>query len=190
MKSKEPIRDTKTIKTVVLVVGIGLAAICLLGSISLSRKIDSTQDQVTNLSIKQSQMSDRSTGVVIDPIASVVYIPELRIKLPYNVVTKTIQYSPRMDQKGAETEELDVSSAKYIAPEKMTRVNCSDLVRLKVEAQPSPYNPNEKATSVNLVDGRTLQIYEAINQDECTDSWSTTISPSTLASEFKQAQSY
>ncbi|HET8709640.1 MAG TPA: hypothetical protein VFL85_05185, partial [Candidatus Saccharimonadales bacterium] len=86
--------------------------------------------------------------------------------------------------------EADVFSTAYIYPENETTVNCGNLLRLKFEAQPHPYNPHEKPSSVKLADGRTLQIYQLSNEKECTDSWNASVNPSMITDVFKQAQSY
>ena len=129
---------------------------------------------------------------VMDAQTLSVYLPEFKIKLPYNSTTKTIAYTLRNDNnpRSNDPAEADVTSTRYVAPEKETVVDCSDFLRLKIEAAPHTYSPHEKATSVKLADGRTLQIYEAINEAECTQSWNIFISPAALADVFKQAESY
>lgn len=132
---------------------------------------------------------------VEDPLNAVVYLPEFRIKLPAYSLTKSIAYSLRdelleTDSNSASGPEADVTSMQYIPPDKMTVMDCSNLVRLKVEDKQHPYNPHEKATSVKLADGRTLQVYEFVNSKECQPSWSESVSPGQMASVFKEAQSY
>jgi hypothetical protein len=131
---------------------------------------------------------------VIDPITPQVYLPELRIKLPFDSVSKTIAYQMRNVYPGTKMGpglEADVISTKYVPPPELTRVDCSNFVRLKLEAEPNPYSPHEKPTSVKLADGRTLQVYELVNEPECNSSWYYSgISPSMMAQEFTKAQTY
>lgn len=185
---------------VILIVAVQLVTLGLmLKNYSL---LSETKKSVTIIKQEQATIAATAIGasaqasserVVVDAVGSVVYIPELRIKLPLNDVTRTIAYDTRSfgaNGKPATNPDVDVSSAKYLAPQSETRINCSDFVRLKLEPNPSPYSPHEKPTSVQLSDGRTLQVYESINEKECVQSWAITISPSTLANEFKNAQSY
>lgn len=127
--------------------------------------------------------------VVVDVAANAVYLPEFRIKLPYDDVSKTIAYGMRTAL-GVANPEGDVTSTVYIPPMHSTQIACFDLVRLKIEAKQSPYNPNEKPTTVSLADGRKLQVYEAMNESECVQSWNQSIKPATIAAEFQKAQSY
>jgi hypothetical protein len=128
---------------------------------------------------------------LISKNADVLYLPELRIQVPYSRLASSLLYSLR-DEEGdgntlSQTAETDVRTSFYTYPEKPTRIDCGDEVRLKFEASPHPYNPHEKPTSVKLDDGRTLQIYELVNEPECTDTWNRTINPSELVAIFKEA---
>ncbi len=128
--------------------------------------------------------------VVVDPVGAQVFIPELRIKLPLNETTKTIAYGMRTDQNGALLSEADVTSTNYIAPPMMTVMNCSNLVRLKIEPEPNPYSPHEIPSSVTLSDGRTLQVYKSSNIPSCMASWQNSVSPESMAQQFTNATSY
>jgi hypothetical protein len=132
---------------------------------------------------------------VVDPVGSLVYLPEFKIKLPLNDVSKTIAYTMRdngsSDSVTPASPEADVTSFIFPLPGRQTTMDCSKFVRLKLETKPAPYSPHEKATSVKLADGQTLQIYEFVNDHVCAKYWNQSpVKPSALAAEFLKAKSY
>lgn len=131
-------------------------------------------------------------NVIITPTGDEVLIPEFRIKLPLTDLSKSIAYSIRGElDVDAESEfEADIESTHFLFNDVDTVRSCTHLVRIKIEDKQRPANPNEKPTTVNLVDGRKLQIYELSDIDECEEDWSGLISPKNMAAEFKNAQSY
>jgi hypothetical protein len=128
--------------------------------------------------------------VVVEPKEPAVYLPEFRIKLPYDEVTSSLAYGIREPLDPSDPLEADVRSTLYQEEFELTRVDCSILVRLKLESKPNPYSPHEKASTVNLKDGRTLQVYKSFNEPECQKFWESSIHPETVASVFQKAQSY
>lgn len=119
-----------------------------------------------------------------------VVFPELNVALPYNDVTKTLQYS--FD----DGKNLRVTSTRISDP-KERQMNCTGLVRINMH-DGSPFNPwEESAGSVKLSDGRTVHIIAAkafknneASTEECAREVWMLITPQQLVEEFKKAQSY
>jgi hypothetical protein len=119
-----------------------------------------------------------------------VVFPELNIALPYNDVTKTLQYS--FD----DGENMRVTSTR-LNDSKDRQMGCSDLVRINMQ-DGSPFSPWEAAAdSVKLSDGRTVHIIVAkafknneASTEECASEVWTRITPGQLADEFKKAHAY
>lgn len=177
--------------TVPLLVGlIGFATLLIFMFVrvnSLDSKLDRAE---TKIELLQNNQQGQAGHVAVDPLGEKVYIPELKIRLPFTSLAKTFTYSTRTDKDGGSVIEADVSSDLYTYPDRMLVKNCGNLVRLKIEDKQNPYNPHEKPTTVNLVDGRKLQVYEFVNEKSCNDSWSASISPEPVANAFKGAESY
>lgn len=189
MKKKDRNADNKWVVLFIALVVLfsGCITYLLYDQNKLKQKIDETQNNLLAL------IHNGVYGqlVVIDKNADFVYMPELKIKLPFNQTSKTIVYDVRLDQNlKQETQEADVSTTLYTPPAKMTIIGCSNMVRLKIEPTQRTYNPNEKAYSVKLNDGRTLQVYQAINIKECVDKWDVLANPTRLTKEFLKAESY
>jgi hypothetical protein len=167
---------------------------------SLSNRIDSLGiDEVKTaqaVSSANASAQGQSQKVIATPEGNFVYIPELRLKLPYDPVSKYLAYGIRSDGTGEvfrnNDKEADVTSSRFTPPAKPTRMDCSALARIKIEDKSNAYSPHEKPSSVKLADGRTLWIYEPTGLDECETAWSLSASPSpaAVAAEFQKAQSY
>jgi hypothetical protein len=167
----------------------------------LKSELNRTNDDLTHIGqvalLRTANQSQQATAerAVIDPISSSVYLPEFRVKLPYDSVSKTIAYVMRNDIGLGDATvhsapEADLTSIKFVPSDIATKVDCSSFVRLKLEAKPNPYSPHEKAVTVNLGGGKSLQVYETVNVKECQATWNQLISPSDLANELKKAESY
>lgn len=139
--------------------------------------------------------------VVFNPEDSMVYIPEFKIKLPFDDISKSLAYTmrgylPAYIPSNASwnhnntVPEADFTSTYYAHLNKTTTMDCGILARIKLEAEPKPYSPHEKPISVKLADGRTLQVYQTINQKECQQSWTSSIAPPAVAGTLIKAQSY
>ncbi|MCA9325389.1 hypothetical protein KDA23_04985 [Candidatus Saccharibacteria bacterium] len=140
--------------------------------------------------------SNYTNHVVADKDGKYVYMPELRIKMPFSSLARSITYGirgeddPYNDSDPIQSGEVDVSSTAYQYPERELTLNCGILVRLKIENKQHPYNPSEKPHTVKLADGRNLQVYEFVNANECQDSWDSSINPGQIVDIFKKAESY
>lgn len=179
---------------VVLVEAVCIVVLALLVHSTNSKVHDAhalaQQGEITAL---QANAAARTERVAIDAASDTVYLPEFHIKLPLDSVSSTLTYSMRGINNPATSQsnpEADVTSLLYEPPNIMTRVDCSEEVRLKVEPKQNPYSPHEKPSTVSLADGRQLQIYQSVNQPECQQSWKLLISPQTIAQELQKAQSY
>lgn len=119
---------------------------------------------------------------VVSAEKNLVFIPEMRLSLPYNQTTKTLQYYEDLNGN------IRLQST-LVADYEMRTMSCADMVRIKVEESPDEYSPEQKlAYTVPLSDGRTLQVY-ASSYDDCQLPWQQ-MSPQQIAEEFKQASSY
>lgn len=132
---------------------------------------------------------------VVSVSENVVYIPEMRIKLPLDEQSLSINYSVREvgNAKGITGVTYDVATRDFLnnAPYVTTSVSACVPVRLAFESKPNPYNPHEHPQkAVTLSDGRTLQIY-ATSDDSCHDAWTAgQTDPLKLAALFQKAGSY
>jgi hypothetical protein len=184
-------------------IGIVLALVILglcLKVHQLDNDLARTNDDLTHavgIALARSAMQSIVSGnerAVIDPVNSLVYLPEFRIRLPFDDVSKTIAYAMRTNGTGdmnADGPEADVTSIAFPLPDRQTTMDCSNFVRLKLESKPKPYSPHEKTTTIKLTDGQTLQIYEFVNDSECSKYWNqSTVTPASLAAEFLKSKSY
>jgi hypothetical protein len=188
-----------------LVLVVLFAGLCLLTWQSLTLRKDIQNLKKSNITFEdlaaQKRLLDGQiafTNAALRPVADketlMVFLPELRIEVPnyapFIGLGRSLMYSPRdgfRDDTGLET---DVHTTYYQYPEHELRIDCGDMVRLKFESTPKPYSPHEKAHTVKLKDGRTLQIYELVNEKECNQSWANSgVNPSQMAELFMQAQS-
>jgi len=142
------------------------------------------QDRQLQLLSNRLEASQRTTAVVISPQDNRVYVPELRITLPYNDVTKTLRYDYN-NQDGARF----YSTLLQEQPGEQ-RISCADMVRIKHEDKPNAYSPHQPHVVTQSLAGATpLQVYALANK-ECTSiAWSQ-ITPADIANQFRQAQSY
>lgn len=126
---------------------------------------------------------------VILPKEKQVVFPEFAITLPYNKITKTLQYS-------ISGSDMRVTSI-LISDHKVRQMSCSQLVRISTK-NGTPYSPWEQsAGSIKFADGRTIYIIEAkafknneASTEECeTEVWHT-IGPGTIAAQFSEMRAF
>ena len=137
--------------------------------------------------------------VTVSPSEKKIYLPRLSLVLPLTTLGTSLVYSPdiayvsrsHLTPSGAPDEASISTFSTAGAPQSQTQFDCSSLVRIKFEAKPDPYNPSEVPSgSVALANGKTLQIY-ASHLKACHLEWSMAhVNTDTIASLFKQAQSY
>lgn len=164
-----------------------------------------TNDVETKLISRMAQANtssharDRAHGVVWDTGTDFVYLPEFRIKLPFTPVSKSLTYEMRGEfdelftgnpSSSSQIPEADLYSTHYIYPQQPATADCGVMVRIKLEAKPDAYSPHEKPSTVKLADGRTLQVYESVDEKSCQRSWDSSVSPSVVAKQLQRAQSY
>lgn len=169
-----------------------LVAFLLVKTHILNNRLNETQAtsemQIGRLQAAIGNQKTMQRPVIIADKQLVVF-PELKAALPYNNVTKHLQYY--VDDQA----NLRVTSA-LLNDYAERQLSCDELVRVGAVAK--PLSPWESAVgSVTLAEGRTLSIVAAKafknNQAstlECeTEVW-TQVSPSQVADEFKKAQAY
>lgn len=135
-----------------------------------------------------------SRRLTFDAESNRLYLPELKIKVPYSEKARSLLYSLRDNSDGGKALEADVTTDAYMPPQEMTILACADFLRLKIEDKQSPYNPAEKATSFKLGDGRTLQVYsftgELEGNDQCKKTYEDGVSPKDFVEAFNGVESY
>jgi len=156
------------------------------------QEYDKQQDRSVQSTVDYSMSLQRPAVMVKE---NLVAIPELKITLPYNNITKTLLYSMD-DIEPDDSNDLRVTST-HITDTEERQLSCSGLVRINMKSG-TPYSPwEETAGSVKLSDGRTLHIVAAkafknneASTKECeTEVWHQ-ITPKQVADEFKKAVAY
>lgn len=178
---------------------IALTVFALTHSVIMGYCTHKQRDQINALEQTQSSKFSAIESALSysHPVVSVeqnkVYLTSLHLALPLNDATASLVYSLRSNYKTGVIDEADVSTiaeSGYLPLVSPTR-SCTDVVRLKFEAKPNPYNPQEKsAASVPLSDGRILQVY-SYHLASCATEWRlTNTDPEAIASTFKEASLY
>ena len=155
------------------------------------------------------QQEDRSTSLqdeidhqrsLLRPVVlaekELIAFPELKITLPYNSVTKFLQYYYDGDEPESNSSDIIVSST--LLNDRIDRqMDCLELVRVSLEGRSPRSSWEEVAGSINLSDGRTLHVIAAkaysnneASTAECADEVWTMITPEQVAAEFRKARSY
>ena len=118
-----------------------------------------------------------------------LYLPELNISVPLNATTSSARYSySSYGETASKSGDVRITTTS-MTDHSMHVKSCADMVRLKIEAKPDAYSPEQPLyASVTLSDGRMLQIY-ASSTKECADAWRG-MTPQTLAAPFKDARLY
>lgn len=124
-----------------------------------------------------------------------LYIPELKVKIPYSDLASTLLYSPRFNGANGSAGDVDVTTDSFAPPQETTQLNCTNIIRLKVEDKPNPYNPAEKATTYDLGGGKKLQVYvfsgELEGNSQCKNAYEAQkIDTQEFAKAFAGASSY
>jgi len=193
--AKQSPKTAKAIKTppITLVTAVLFLAVITLAVVNL-RIVSSLRGTQTRVNQMETVLNDLQSQAVtsqpaIDVSDNTIAFPEMRIKLPYNNITKTLRYT-------TDGEMLRVGSS-LITDHKIRQLGCSELVRVSLKGGPV-YSPwEEQAGSVTLADGRELHLYAAkafandqASSKECADEVWIKIKPSQVAEAFKEAQSY
>jgi len=130
---------------------------------------------------------------VVSPKENLVIIPELDIALPYNDITKTLQY---YSDDGIYYRFTSTQTNQY-NDAGLRQLSCMELSRINFE-DGNPFSPWEVgAGSVKLADGRELFITKpiAIEREEASttdcEKWEwTSLHPDQVAEEMQKATSY
>jgi hypothetical protein len=158
----------------------------LLVAKSFKRDLDKTNTQLSMVMPEVDYQKSLHRPVVM-PKEKLVAFPEMGVTLPYNDITKSLQYTYDGDN-------MRLTSS-MLSDHTVRQMGCTDLVRINTKDN-SPFNPWEEAIgSVELADGRTIYIIAAkafknneASTEECaTEVW-TQIKPKQVAEEFKKAQ--
>lgn len=137
--------------------------------------------------------------VTVSPTDKKIYFPQLDLSIPLTQLGASLVYSPDTAYVSGSNklpsgapDEAEISTFSTVsAQQSQSQFDCSGLVRIKFDAEPNPYNPNEiPSGSVKLANGKTLQIY-SYHLKACQKEWSfIQANPDVIAALFKQAQSY
>jgi len=128
---------------------------------------------------------------IVDAENKTVIIPEVGIKLPYNDITKTLQYS----YEGGENGFLRITSTLISDRESNRQLGCSELAIVDFD-NGDPINPwTESGGSTVLDDGRTLYIVSPIAYEnnegstlDCKSEVWLQINPEQVREELKKAE--
>lgn len=194
MKSKI---ENKAIYIAGIIIFIGLIIIlsCILYK---QNQLDDRSEAITEALLSQKSEIDQIRSqkrLSYDPNSKMLYLPELSIKLPYNETSGSLVYSMRMDENGVASDEIDVSSDKFLRPGGLTQLDCTQFLRLKIEDSANPYNPAEQAYTYKLQDGRSLQVYvfsgDLEGNKECLNEYEAQkVYPKDYLEAFEAVQSY
>lgn len=131
---------------------------------------------------------------IILPKEKLVVFPELNISLPYNLVTKTLQYN--FDEESNLRVTSTLINEPYAGEMSDMQISCAELVRINPSSG-TPYSPWEEAAgSVQLGGEKTIHIITAkafknnqASTEECARKVWLQVTPQQVADEFKKAQS-
>jgi hypothetical protein len=159
---------------------------------SVQKENDESQ---TRLLLGQLNYKSSLSSVAIQPENNSVALHDLRIKLPYNDVTKYLKYSFDGNTEAGGGNYRVTSS--LLNDQETRQLSCDWLLRINL-SDGNPYSPwEESAGSVKLDDGRTIYLIAAkgfANEEastaECASEVWTQVTPQQVADEFKKAQSY
>jgi hypothetical protein len=175
----------------------GLVSLFLIQVVSIGLLAKANRDTNNQLKSEQSSKqliySDLDTSVQqlspsVPADKNQLYIPELNIIFPMNQVTRSIRYNLNQGLPGDDSGNIRINSS-YMTDHSMHIQSCADMVRLKIEAKPNAYSPDQPLyATVQLSDGRMLQIYASTTKD-CQSAWQV-VSPQKIAEELKNSQSY
>lgn len=194
MKSKMESK-TSYIAGIIIFIGLIVVLACILYK---QNQLDDRSKAISEALVSQKAALDQIQSqkhLSYDPNSKMLYLPELSIKLPYSETSASLVYSIRMDENGAESDEIDVSSDKFLRPGGLTQLDCTQFLRLKIEDNANPYNPAEQAYTYKLQDGRSLQVYvfsgELEGNKECLNEYEAQpIYPKDYLQAFESVQSY
>jgi cell division protein FtsL len=133
----------------------------------------------------------------IDAKADKVVFPELGVALPYNSVTKSLQYSSDSDNIDSGEDLFIRVTSTNINDYEISQMGCDELLFVSTKDAPLINPWVEDAGSVKLANGTTLYMQAAkafANNEGSTehckqDAW-LAIQPQTVADEFKKAVAY
>jgi hypothetical protein len=124
----------------------------------------------------------QASAPVLSPQDNRLYVPELRISLPYNEITKTLRYTYG-DRDGARF------YSTLITDHAVHRISCYDMVRAKHETKPDAYSPGQPHVATVGTGTPPLQLYAEQNDECATQAWQV-VTPTQITDELKQAQAY
>jgi hypothetical protein len=124
----------------------------------------------------------QDSAPVYSPQDGRMYVPELRISLPYNDITKTLRYT-YSERDGARFYSTLVTDRTAHV------ISCYDMVRVKHEAKPNAYSPGQPSVATVQAGDPPLQVYAEKNAECAIQAW-TQVTPAQIADQLKQAQAY
>lgn len=163
---------------------------------SLESSINTTKDSLDKLQSFVSGLPPANLKrLVYEPSSNMLYLPDLKIKVPYNADSASLMYSTREDETDNNNLMVDINTDKLPSADIVTQLDCRNILRLKIEPKPNPFNPAEIPTSFKLNDGRTLQVYafsgELEGNNECKMQYENLgIFPKDFVKVFKGVESY
>jgi hypothetical protein len=182
-----------------LLVGVMVIAIAVAGVnlVKLNRTVNHLKAQVAeqadtanlnkSLALNEIDYQKSLLRPAVSANGSQVLFPELRLALPYDNISKTLQYGVEDDGS------VDITSTRLTDHTTTRQLSCDQLVRLDVHSG-TPRSPWERQSSkLNLKDGKTAYVMvgvafknnEASTEECATQVWHD-ITPQQVADEFDQ----
>ena len=125
-----------------------------------------------------------------------LYMPELRIRVPYSPEARTLLYTVNTDKNGEDASGVTLMTSRFTPPQTETTLDCTAIMRLSIEDKPNSFNPADKpAGSYKLKDGRTVQAYyntgDLEGNSQCRKLYQAqNVSPENFAKVFTGVESY
>ncbi len=179
-----------TFKCVVITVIVLLVAAQVVSGLFIRQANQKIKNAELSAQLMQNALDNAFLQQSLSPLPGKnrLYLAELNLSVPLDLTTTSLRYAYTLGDPTKQNGEVRVTSALITDHEEHVK-SCSDMVRLKVEAKPNPYSPDQPLyTTVKLDDGRTLQVY-ACTTKECQFAWQP-MSPQTIAETFKSAKTY
>lgn len=180
---------SKKIWIPVLILVLVIHAVLIVALISWGRYIHEGMYGSLNGLITYDHNHSAYRPITVEPKEKKVYIPEMRIHLPYNEVTRDLVYEYQGGSDGHES--LEVSTRLAISPfREHLSEKCHQLAYLRVVDEEDKIRHDfDLFKEIELADDRKLAIF-ANKEDECIDERLSSPHGPEVAAELAKAKSY
>lgn len=158
-----------------------------LDALSFQREIDN--DHNIRQLIGEAARARFISGVT-DPLSERVYIPELKIYVPFTIASRSLEYEYIEAHDGSKASaSFSTTSVLGYPLNEASQNACTDLARIEFTGQAKPEDSESSAGQVRLRDGRILQVYTK-KTSNCAAIWNSDSTPEVISKILLQAQSY